>query len=218
MTDAEATRLREGYLARLDEAMHTLPHGVAGDIRQGIAEELAALDAEATAARIAQLGDPAEIAREAQNEVPRSAMGEAPPASATTATPAPSGTATRGFAITAALVLGFGGIVVPGVGWAVGAVLVCLSPLWKAWEKTVAILLPLAIIAVTWIIASSMTFTTGSSSGSSSGTGASPDPAVNPLVPDLFAGGAHLLILVAVLLVPASGLWLLWRLRGRGGR
>ena len=218
MTDAEATRLREDYLARLDEAMRGLPHGVAGDIRQGIAEELSGLDGPAAAERIAQLGDPVDIAREAQDEVPAPPMVVVSPVSAASVDPAVPTTSTRGFAIAAALTLGFGGILVPIVGWVVGAVLVCLSPLWKAWEKAVAILLPLGVVVVAWLIVGSMSFTTGSSSGSSSGTGTPPEP-VDPLVPDVWSfGGVHLLIILAVLLVPASGLWLLWRLRGRAAR
>ena len=70
MTENTPEALRADYLARLDEAMRDLPHGVAADIRGGITEELEGLGAEATAQRIAQLGDPEEIAREAQREVP----------------------------------------------------------------------------------------------------------------------------------------------------
>ena len=140
MTEKTAAELREDYLARLDEAMRGLPHGVASDIRGGIAEELDGLDAVATAERIDRLGDPRGIAREAEDEVPT-----APPVVFPAPAPAPSAprtptTATRGFAIAAALTLSFGGIVVPVVGWFVGAVLVSLSPLWRTWEKAVAIL------------------------------------------------------------------------------
>ncbi len=218
MTDAEATRLREDYLARLDEAMRALPHGVAADIRQGVAEELSGLDADAAARRILQLGDPVDIAREAEDEVPSPPVVVVSPVAAATASAPTPATSSRGFAIAAALTLSFGGIVIPLLGWVVGAVLVTLSPLWKTWEKAVAILAPLGAVVVAWLIASSMSFSTGSSSGSSSGSGTPPEP-VNPLVPDLFGfGGAHLIILLGILLVPASGLWLLWRLRGRGGR
>lgn len=58
MTEKTAAELRDDYLARLDEAMRGLPHGVASDIRGGIAEELDGLDAEATAERIDRLGTP----------------------------------------------------------------------------------------------------------------------------------------------------------------
>ncbi|MBO9627098.1 MAG: hypothetical protein J7484_12080 [Microbacterium sp.] len=218
MTDAEATRLRDDYLTRLDEAMRTLPHGVAGDIRSGIAEELSGLDADAAARRIAQLGDPVDIAREAADEVPAPPVVVVSPVAASSAVAPTPTTASRRFAIAAALTLGFGGILVPIVGWVAGMVLVCLSPLWKAWEKAVAILLPLGVVVLSWLILSSMSFTTGSSSGSSSGTGTPPE-VNNPLVPVWYDFvGAHAVILLGLLLVPASGLWLLWRLRGRGVR
>ncbi|WP_149083462.1 MULTISPECIES: HAAS signaling domain-containing protein [Microbacterium] len=215
MTDKTAAALRDDYLARLDEAMRGLPHGVASDIRGGIAEELDGLDAEATAERIDRLGDPRGIAREAEDEVPT-----APPAVFPAPAPAPSAprtptTATRGFAIAAALTLSFGGIVVPVVGWFVGAVLVSLSALWRTWEKALAILVPFVVTGMSFLVVSTMTgFTTGSASGSS--TSGEVPPGANPLLPSF--GEWHLLILLGFLLVPASGLWLLWRMRGRGLR
>ncbi|WP_336502130.1 HAAS signaling domain-containing protein [Microbacterium paraoxydans] len=216
MTEKTAAELREDYLARLDEAMRGLPHGVASDIRGGIAEELDGLDAVATAERIDRLGDPRGIAREAEDEVPT-----APPVVFPAPAPAPSAprtptTATRGFAIAAALTLSFGGIVVPVVGWFVGAVLVSLSPLWRTWEKAVAILVPFVATGMSFLIASTMTgFSTGSASGSST-DGEVMSEVVNPLVPAF--GEWHLLLLLGALLVPISGLWLLWRMRGRAAR
>lgn len=215
MTDKTAAALRDDYLARLDEAMRGLPHGVASDIRGGIAEELDGLDAEATAERIDRLGDPRGIAREAEDEVPT-----APPAVFPAPAPAPSAprtptTATRGFAIAAALTLSFGGIVVPVVGWFVGAVLVSLSAMWRTWEKALAILVPFVVTGMSFLVVSTMTgFTTGSASGSS--TSGEVPPGADPLLPSF--GEWHLLILLGFLLVPASGLWLLWRMRGRGLR
>lgn len=216
MTENAAQELREGYLAQLDEAMRGLPHGVATDIRAGIEEELQGLDASATAERIARLGEPAEIARGAQEETPGGQAFATPPQAALP--PAPRGpvAATRGFAITAALTLGFGGFLVPVVGWFVGIVLFSLSALWKTWEKVVAILVPFVVTGLSFLAVSTMTgFSSGASSGSSSGTGPEVE-AVNPLVPGI--GGWHVLILLGFLLIPASGLWLLWRLRGRAGR
>lgn len=216
MTEKTAAELRDDYLARLDEAMRGLPHGVASDIRGGIAEELDGLDAAATAERIDRLGDPRGIAREAEDEVPT-----APPLVLPAPAPAPSAprtptTATRGFAIAAALTLSFGGIVVPVIGWFVGAVLVSLSPLWRTWEKAVAILVPFVATGLSFLISSTMTgFSTGSASGSSS-DGDVMSEVVNPLVPAF--GEWHLLLLLGGLLVPISGLWLLWRMRGRGTR
>lgn len=208
MNDIDATRLRDDYLARLDEAMRGLPHGVAGEIRQGIVEELEGLDADATAERIERLGDPVGIAREAQDEVPVPPVALAASVTAAAA-PRPPATSTRGSAIAAALTLGFGGIVVPVLGWVVGVVLVCLSPLWKAWEKAVAILVPLVFVTLSAVITASMSFASGEATGGSmSGTGVPPvEP--NPLLPawyDLFWLSG---LALAVLLVPASGLWLL---------
>ncbi|MEU4015105.1 hypothetical protein AB0E56_07510 [Microbacterium sp. NPDC028030] len=214
MTETTADALRDDYLARLDEAMRGLPHGVASDIRGGIVEELEGLDAAATEMRIAQLGDPVAIAREAQDEVPGAVtIVTAPPVAAPSA-PRPPTTSTRGFAIAAALTLSFGGFVLPVLGWFVGAVLVSLSPLWRTWEKVVAIVIPFVVGGVSLLLVSTMvTFSASDSGGSSSGTGTA--PVVNPLLPawyDLLWMG---FLGIGLLLIPVSGLWLLWRLRGR---
>ncbi|MDQ0728466.1 hypothetical protein [Microbacterium sp. W4I20] len=214
MTDTTAEQLRADYLARLDEAMRHLPHGVASDIRGGIIEELEGLDADATAAKIAQLGHPESIAEEAQREVPAgTAYAAAPPvAPAVRRLPA---TATRGFAITAALTLSFGGFVLPVLGWIVGIALVTSATLWRRWEKAVAIAVPFAFTGLSLLISWIVSGVTGAGPGGAS-SGAFEAPGNNPLVPGL--GEWHLLILLGFLLIPASGLWLLWRLRGRAAR
>jgi uncharacterized membrane protein len=207
MIENTSEALREDYLARLEAAMRDLPHGVAADIRGGIAEELAGLDAEEMAVRIAQLGDPREIAREAQREVPGSGpdIVVAAPSAAPVRRRRPA-TTTRGFAITAALTLSFGGFLVPVLGWIVGVALVTSASLWKRWEKLLAIVAPFVVTGLSLLIASLF------SGGDAAGTGA----ADNPLTPGL--GEWHLLILLGLLLIPASGLWLLWRMRGRDPR
>lgn len=217
MTDTTADALREEYLARLDDAMRGLPHGVATDIRGGVVEELTGLDATETAARIARLGDPVAIAREAQDEVPASPNIVVAAPVAVAPAPRPSATSTRGFAIAAALTLSFGGFLVPVVGWFVGAVLVSISTLWKTWEKVVAIVVPFVFGALSLFLVQFMSFVEFSSSGSSSGSGTPPDGVVNnPLLPSF--GIWHAVLLLGFLLIPASGLWLLWRLRGRTAR
>jgi len=215
MTELTADDLRADYLARLDEAMRNLPHGVASDIRAGILEELQGLDAEATAARITHLGDPVVIADEAQAEVPSGPTIVGAPTVAAPPTPRPPATSTRGFAIAAALTLSFGGIVVPVVGWFVGAALVSATALWRAWEKAIAIVVPFVVTGISFLTVSTLTALSSSETGSSSsGAGTPPEvPAVNPLVPGV--GEWHVLILLGFLLIPLSGLWLLWRLRGR---
>ena len=199
MTTAE--RLRNDFFQRLDEALDQVPHGVAREIRAGIAEELEGLDAATTAARIDQLGDPADIARAAQESV----AGEtAAPVAVPVAAPVVPITATRGFATVAALTLGFGGIVLPVAGWFIGVVLVGLSSIWRTWEQVVAVFVPVAVAALL-ALAGSITWTVG---------GAVTEPAT-PLMPfgyDLIWTGIAVL---GILLIPLSGIWLLWRLRGR---
>lgn len=225
MTESFSADPREEYLARLDEAMRDLPHGVAADIRSGITEEFHGLGPDGVAARIAQLGDPAEIARRAREELPSGALTGALPAAAPSLTapvaPRPSSTTTRGFAIAAALTLSVGGFVVPVVGWFVGAVLVSLSPLWKTGEKVIAIVVPFVLAVTTGILVSGMGFLAFESGGESSGGSGGSGPAEvvnNPLVPtgyDMFWTG---LMVLGVVLILMSGLWLLWRLRGRTAR
>lgn len=214
MNDTNDNPTRDDYLRRLDDAMRDLPHGVAAEIRAGVTEELAGLDATQAAQRIADLGDPADIARGARDELPGAPVIAAPlPAPAA---PKPPVTQTRGFAIVAALALSFGGFVVPGVGWVVGAVLVLLSSMWRLWEKAVAILVPLAALLLVVIVGSAMWMTTGEvQSGSASGTSAAPDPLNNPLVPGWYEVIWLTVVVGGLLLIPASGLWLLWRMRGR---
>lgn len=183
------------YLARLDDALRDVPHGIAADIRNGIAEELQSFAPDAAAARIAQLGDPAVIAREAMDAGGYAAAAAPVPVRPAPALPVPV-TRSRGFAITAALVLSFGGFAVPVAGWVVGIVLVILSTMWRTWEKVVAILAPLVLFGL--VLAASI-------------------PAWrwvgNVLTPTF---GVHsMMIICIVVVVPASGLWLLWRMHGR---
>lgn len=208
MTEPDADRLRRDFLGRLDAAMTDLPYGVATEIHDGIEEELGGLDAGATADRIAQLGDPGTIAREAMAEVPVGTPIAAPLSERSAPTKEkPPLVESRGYAIAAALVFAFGGFVVPVVGWFVGAVLVSSSALWRRWEKIVAIALPFAVatlIAIVMWVARLVT---------SSGTPAG-EQEHNPLIPsglDIWPSS----ILLIFLLIPVIGGWLLWRLRRR---
>jgi len=210
MTQTIADGMRDEYLARLDAAMSSLPHGVAGEIRSGIAEELAGLDVAELSARIADLGDPAVIAREAR------AQTEVAPIPLPVVQKSPV-THTRGFAIAAAITLSAGGIIVPIVGWIVGVALVCLSPLWKAWEKAVAIIVPFVAVVLSAVVGGTFWGVADFESGSTSGTGGG-SLGSNPLLPTWYDVTWPGILVIGVLLIPLSGLWLLWRLRGRAER
>ncbi|MGY1553084.1 HAAS signaling domain-containing protein [Microbacterium sp. A588] len=214
MTIIDADHLRAEYLSRLDVAMRDLPHGVAAEIRNGILEELQGLDAAATAARIAQLGEPETVARGALDEVPAQRQIAVAGHGATPAARNAPATSTRGFAIAAALTLSFGGIVLPVAGWFVGVMLVCFSALWRTWEKAVAIAVPfVAIVVIAGLLAFSAV--PAATESPSTGSGDFSAPVSNPLLPasyDLVWSG---IAVVGILLIPASGMWLLWRLRAR---
>lgn len=203
------------YLARLDVALRDVPHGIAAEIRSGISEELSSLDPDAAAQRIAQLGDPHEIAREAMD-----AGGFTPTATAASprAVPPVPTTSTRGFAIVAALALSFGGIVVPVLGWVIGAILVSLSSMWRTWEKVVAIVVPLGFAALTAAASLAVWTVTDESTGVAvvavNGDGGM-EIGADPLVPTAYDMVFSSIGVMGLLLIPASGLWLLWRMRGR---
>lgn len=208
MTEQTAAELRDAYLRALDAALAELPHGIAVELREGVAEELTGLDAHETASRIRELGDPREVALAAAAE-----SDAAPPRDGTIAAPAPAAAGvrepaprpylvdTRGFALTGALVLGFGGFLVPFAGWVVGASLVTSSRFWYRREKAFALLAPVVTavvgLLVTWL------FMLPAAAAEH-----------NPLVPTLF-GSTWMVLAIAALAAPLSGVWLLVRLRDR---
>ncbi|WP_295010286.1 hypothetical protein [uncultured Microbacterium sp.] len=224
MIDRDAQQLREDYLARLDSAIADLPWRVANDLRTGIAEELDGLDAAGLHQRIAQLGDPVQVAAAARDEEEANPSPIIVVAPATPAAPSPKPPMvdTKGFAIAGALVLGAGSFLVPFGGWVIGVGLVTSSRFWRRWEKTVAILLPLAVAVLLFFVSLAGTLLQAPSDGAGAnplgqqGNGGffAPGAGANPLLPsglDLW----HSSILIAVLAVPVGALWLLWRLRGR---
>lgn len=196
MTSPENSQLRTDFLSRLDHAMRSIPHGVAREIRAGIAEELDGLDGEQLRARIAALGSPDDIADQALAEVsPQVAVERKRPIFQS-----------KGFAIAAALTFGFGGFLVPVAGFFAGVVLVFLSEMWRRWEKLVAVMLPVAVLAVLTVV--SVVY------GALSSATVAGD-ADNPLVPSGL-GIWHSSVLGVIVIIPVAGIWLLWRLRRRG--
>ncbi|WP_314139846.1 hypothetical protein [uncultured Plantibacter sp.] len=114
----------------------------------------------------------------------------------------------RGFAITAALFVMLGGLVVPFVGWVAGMVMLWRSRAWttrqKVWATggpvlaSAAVLLVLALLSANW-------------KSTDAGVGGSP---VIPVVYDL-GSTAVVLLLVGY---AAAGTWLLWLALRPAGR
>ena len=103
----------------------------------GVAEELEGLDAAAAVSRIESLGDPAFIAAEAR-------AGAAPKTSAAKLAAARA-SEQRWYVVVTALLLEFGGLLVPLAGWVAGIMLLWASPLWTRGEKLVATIAPPAV-------------------------------------------------------------------------
>ncbi|OII21934.1 hypothetical protein [Frigoribacterium sp. MCBA15_019] len=127
MTD-NTPEITTAYLAQLDTELGQLPAELHRDIVTGVTEELRGLDAEAAAARIQQLGDPAFIAAEARAETAT----EAPLVSQDAPPPG------RTFSIVAVVVLIAGSLLVPVVGALAGLVFVSQARAWTRREKAAA--------------------------------------------------------------------------------
>lgn len=147
MTDT-TPEVTTAYLAQLDAELDQLPADLHRDIVGGVEEELRGLDAEAAAARIQQLGDPAFIAAEARAETPTGAPLVRRDA------PAPG----HGFSITAAVVLIAGSLLVPVVGALGGLLFVSQATAWTRREKAAAWLTSIGVallaVAATSLMAS----------------------------------------------------------------
>lgn len=106
----------------------------------------------------------------------------------------------RGFAVTAALFVMLGGIVVPFIGWVAGLVMLWRSRAWTLRQKWIATLVPIAATAAVLLVLALLSSTW---STADAGLGGSP---VIPVVFDL-GWTAVVLLLVAFAI---SGGWLLW--------
>ena len=194
MATMETDRLRDDYLRRLAAAASELPRERREELVDEIREHLDAALAEtdpgdevAVRNAIERLGPPDEIVRAAADREP---------------TAAPR---SRFLEIVAIVLL-----VVPGVGWLPGVVLVALSRVWSGREKLVGILLAVAP-AIFWFVA----FNVGTSGGASAEVtdiGSEPPPAEDT---GSSFGAVELLFLFLLSGLPAA-LYLGWRLRARG--
>jgi len=142
MTKASTPQVVRSYLGELNRTLAGVPDDVRQGIMAGIAEELEGLDAAAAGSRIESLGDPAFIAAEAR-------AGAAPkmsaPKSSAPKLALPRASEQRWYVIVTALLLEFGGLLVPLAGWVAGIMLLWASPLWTRREKLAATIVPPAV-------------------------------------------------------------------------
>lgn len=208
-----ADRLRDEYLAELDRELTPLPYGTAAELRSAISAELIRMPLPELQYRIDELGTPASIARaalESGHESGTNAVVAMPnhPARVTD---------TRGFAIAAALTLGFGGFVVPIVGWIVGIFLVSLSSAWKTREKLWAFVTPLFVPIILVPVTFLFSYFEGTSEAPVSGNSGFHGPSaagfspVGLATPDLIWSTT----LATFIIVPFTAGWLLFKLRKR---
>jgi hypothetical protein len=105
----------------------------------------------------------------------------------------------RWYPVLAALLVAFGGIVIPVIGWIVGMAMVVMSATWRRGDKWAAVLTPVVAGAVLPLIVALI--------GSLSSSGLE-EP--NPLIPHPF----DVVWSSVVFLIPVNavvGIWLLWR-------
>lgn len=163
MTATTGEQLLSDYLARLDAAALRLPPDRRAELREGIAEHVAAARAagelrDETGVRtlLDRLGEPEEIVAAAAEDVPPAAGGppwaDRPSGAPPQLVPRPPGT---GLEVAAVLMLTAGSLV-PVVGWLVGVALLWSSRRWRRSEKLLAtlvvpggpgILLPLSVLS-----------------------------------------------------------------------
>ncbi|RWZ52517.1 hypothetical protein ELQ90_00730 [Labedella phragmitis] len=191
------------YLDRLANELRAVREPLRGDIWSGIAEELDGLAETDARSRIAELGDPSFIAREARNAVDVGTIGDTTSTGYTTVVAQrPPLSESRGLAVLGAIALGVGGFVVPFVGWVVGVVLVWMSSLWRTREKVIAIVGPFVVLILAAVVSRSI-----NGWAAVSGT-------ENPLVP-VIGDIAVSSVIGALLLNVIAMVWLLVRLGRR---
>ena len=196
MTDTAAMT----YLLALSDALASESPQVRRDIVAGVREELEGLDAEQTAAKIAELGDPAFIAasaREEQAPVRVEPIMQPPEVGAPLPTAEP-----RWLSLVAAVLVMLGGIVVPFVGWVAGIAVMWTSKAWMRRQKLVVTILPVAVSLIVVAIAVVVEMWSGGVHGDGL------DGFNNPLLPTLFAQ-VWVWYFVSLFMAFATGIWLL---------
>lgn len=147
--------VKDDYLTALRAEAQSLPAEVAGDLIEGITEELRGLDDQQTADRLHDLGDPASVVAAARAELGAT----------------PSGTRTQDatwYTVVTAFLLLVGGIVLPVIGWIAGVVLLWMSKTWTLRDKIGGTLvMPAGAIAAvaSWTLVGSVEMTTSVDGG-----------------------------------------------------
>ena len=141
-----ADRLVDDYLDRLEGELVDFPSSrrreLVQEISEHIAEARAQLDPETEAGVrnvLERMGDPADIAAEARGPREEPTVVTAP---VTVAAPAPAAVQRRagGVEIGALILLLFGGLILPVVGWFVGVVPLWVSSAWTVPQKLLGML------------------------------------------------------------------------------
>lgn len=192
------------YLAELEAHLQGAAPDERADVVDGIRAHIAqscsadASDAEVDTA-LARLGDPLVVAGEFADDVRAVAVG-----STRGRRESPGLLESRGGAATVVLALAIGGLVVPVVGWIVGAVLLWLSRAWRWWDKLIGTLVvPGGFLGV--FVGGLIAARSGYVSGTVMVTEA--EAQYNPIIPETPWVPFALLALVQV----ASIVYLLWR-------
>ena len=165
MSTGAGDRLVADYLQRLERATAGLPPGTGADLLREIREHIAdaraaggtgdrADDEAGVRTVLERLGDPEEIAAAAGGDV------AAAPTAAPVAAALPRPVNREVWAV---LFLTAGSVLVPGVGWLVGVVLLWSSDLWRSREKWVGTLVVPGGLGLIWAAALVGVFTAGSS-------------------------------------------------------
>lgn len=198
MADPTLPQVTRGYLAQLDRALAGVPVDVRDEIVAGVREELDGLNAAAAAVRIEALGDPEFIAAEALAEA---GLSNPPPVTERSVGAKAADLGESGwYPIVGALLVAFGGVIVPLIGWVVGLGMVWSSKVWPLRDKWVATLTPFVAVGL-FVLVFALT-TVAYQPPASEGP--------NPLVPGFFSAIWSSVVLV-IPVNAAVGIWLLWR-------
>lgn len=193
------------YLNELDAALTGVADDVRSEIVAGVREELQGMDAAAAALRIEELGDPQFIAAEARAGGPATAP--APVAAAAVAPAEPTW-----YPVLASLLIMFGGLIVPAIGYIAGFVMMWTSRSWRLMEKWVATLTPVAaVLAIALVVTITRMQPT---EDTRVGAGDFQAPQIEHFMPtsfDILWSAVPLVIGVQVVV----GAWLLWRAKRR---